>query len=85
MLSSLKNTKSPKYATYYSIILIIASIVVTLSSLRLINLSFIEGIGLFFEGFFSLFMLARHEEVGKGLLTNLSNWKGFLQLKLSTS
>lgn len=85
MLSSLKDTKSPKYAMYYSTILAIASIVVILTSLKLINLSIIEGIALFFEGFFALFMLVRHEEVGSGLLTNLSYWKGFLQLKLSFS
>ena len=75
MFSSLYDPKSHKYATYYFVVLLTVSIVIAIVNINLINLSPLEKGALFFEGYFSLFMLVRHEKVGKAFLSHLSSIK----------
>ena len=59
------NPRTEKYAYYYSIILITVSATIIMENLQIINLSIIEMGIIFGEGFFSLVMLARHENTKK--------------------
>ena len=59
------NPRTEKYAYYYSIVLIIVSTTIIMENLQIINLSIIEMGIIFGEGFFSLVMLARHENTKK--------------------
>ncbi|HEV2193486.1 MAG TPA: hypothetical protein VGR54_07720 [Nitrosopumilaceae archaeon] len=61
LFASLHNPQSRKYGIYYSIVLSSISIILILEGLRLCHLSMAEHIGTFFEGFFSLYMISRHE------------------------
>jgi hypothetical protein len=63
LFSSLHDPKHEKYAIYYSVVLIIVIISITLLVNGLFEISPIEGTMMFFEGFVALFMLSRHEKV----------------------
>ncbi len=71
-LFSFHSTQTKRYTLYYSIILVIATTTVLFTTLEYIHQTAIQGIATFFEGFFSLFMLVRHEKVGKAFLSRLS-------------
>jgi len=60
--SSLHDPQNKKYAIYYSTVLITVIITVICINMHLIHLTIVESAAVFFEGFFSLFMLARHKE-----------------------
>lgn len=72
LLSSLHDVKNKKYAMYYSSVLIIIATMGIIVYFDLFTMSILERSMMYFEGFFSLFMLARHEETGKGFLLHLS-------------
>ena len=72
LFSSLHNPTTKKYALYYSIVLVIISISIIAINLQLIYLTFIEKTVMFGEGFFSLFMLTRHENTRKQLCNYIS-------------
>lgn len=71
-LASLHNPKSKNYVIYYCAILVIASILVISFSLQIIHLSAIEATVLFFEGFFSIFMLVRNKQVRESFMSNIT-------------
>jgi len=52
---------SENYAYYYTIVLIVIIGFVITINFRIIQISPIEGIPVFFEGFASLYMLSRHK------------------------
>ena len=72
LLSSLHDVKSKKYAMYYSTVLVIVVMMGIVLHFNLFSMSILERSMMYFEGFFSLFMLARHEETGRAFLVHLS-------------
>ena len=72
LFSSLHDVKNKKYAMYYSGVLVIIVIAGIVSYFELFTMSILERSMMYFEGFFSLFMLARHEETGKAFLRHLT-------------
>ena len=70
--SSFHDPKTKRYIPYYSAVLIIAMSVVILTLFQVIHQSPLQIAATFFEGFFSLFMLARNEKVGNAFLTHIS-------------
>ena len=72
LLSSLHDVKNKKYAMYYSGVLVIIATMGIILHFDLFSMSILERSMMYFEGFFSLFMLARHEETGKAFLVHLS-------------
>ncbi|MGB6462783.1 MAG: hypothetical protein WBF38_00970 [Nitrosotalea sp.] len=77
--SSFHNPKSKRYAVYYSAVLGIVIVVVIFMELHLIHQNLLQGTAVFFEGFFSLFMLSRNEETGKAFLSHLSGIIAFIK------
>jgi len=71
LFSSLHDVKNKKYAMYYSGVLVIIAITGIVLHFDLFKMSVLERSMMYFEGFFSLFMLARHEETGKAFLLHL--------------
>jgi len=72
LFSSLHDVKNKKYAMYYSGILVIIVTIGIVLYFDLFIMSVLERSMMYFEGFFSLFMLARHEETGKAFLLHLT-------------
>jgi len=72
LLSSLHDVKNKKYVMYYSSVLVIIVTMGIILHFDVLKMSILERSMMYFEGFFSLFMLARHEETGKALLAHLS-------------
>ena len=72
LFSSLHDVKNKKYAMYYSGVLVIIVTIGVVLYFDLFRMSILERSMMYFEGFFSLFMLARHEEVGKAFLLHLA-------------
>ncbi|MHA7647463.1 hypothetical protein [Nitrosopumilus sp. S4] len=72
ILSSLHDPKKERYAIYYSAILLVIIISVTLLVTGIFEISVIEGSMMFFEGFVALFMLSRHEKVSQSFSIHLS-------------
>lgn len=72
LFSSLHDVKNKKYVMYYSGVLVIVVTMGVLFHFDLFKTSILERSMMYFEGFFSLFMLARHEETGKAFLLHLS-------------
>jgi len=81
ILSSLHDTKKERYAVYYSGILVVVIITITLLVTGIFEISSIEGSMMFFEGFVALFMLSRHEKVSHSFSNHLSQ----LNLNLKNS
>ena len=79
LLTSLHNPQSRKYGIYYSVVLASISIILTLEGMSMVHLSITEHVGTFFEGFFSLYMISRHD-IGRSFLQNL-NHLGLFQSK----
>ncbi len=79
LFASLHNPQSRKYGIYYSVVLTSISIILTLEGLSMVHLSITEHVGTYFEGFFSLYMISRHE-IGRSFLQNL-NHVGLFQRK----
>ncbi len=72
LFSSLHDVKSKKYAMYYSGVLVIIATMGIILYFDLFTMSVLERSMMYFEGFFSLFMLARHEETGKAFLLHIA-------------
>jgi len=79
LFASLHNPQSRKYGIYYSVVLASISIILTLEGMSMVHLSITEHVGTFFEGFFSLYMISRHD-IGRSFLQNL-NHVGLFQRK----
>lgn len=71
ILSSLHDPKKERYAIYYSVILLIVIISITLLVTGIFEISVIEGSLMFFEGFVALFMLIRNEKVSHSFSNHL--------------
>ena len=80
--SSIHDRKSRKYVIYYSIVLVGVMATVVIETFQFIHQPPIQGTMTFFEGFFSLFMLSRHEKVGSALLSHLSQARHLPKLSL---
>jgi hypothetical protein len=85
IFSSLHDPKKERYAVYYSMVLIVIIIAITLLVTGIFEVNPIEGGMMFFEGFVSLFMLSRHEKVSHSfsnhlshLNANLKNYNSFM-------
>ena len=79
LFASLHNPQSRKYGIYYSVVLASISIILTLEGMSMVHLSITEHVGTYFEGFFSLYMISRHD-IGRSFLQNL-NHVGLFQRK----
>lgn len=72
ILASLHDPKKERYAVYYSVILLVIIISVTLLVTGIFEISPFEGCMMFFEGFVALFMLSRHEKVSISFSNHLT-------------
>ena len=72
LFSSLHDPKKSRYAIFYTGILIVVMITVTLLVTGNFKVSPIEGTMMFFEGFMALFMLSRHEKVSRSFSNHIS-------------
>lgn len=72
LLSSLVNPKDNRYVIYYSALLVAVITTIILKGIGIIHLPTLDIIILHFEGFMSMFMLARNEEVGNSFVIHLS-------------
>lgn len=79
------NPKAKRYAIYYSVVLVIVTGTVVFTTLQYVHQNVLQGVMTFFEGFFSLFMLVRNEEVGKAFLVHLSGIRSFIKSRLPLS
>ena len=79
LFASLHNPQSRKYGIYYSVVLASISLILTLEGMSMVHLSITEHVGTYFEGFFSLYMISRHD-IGRSFLQNL-NHVGLFQRK----
>lgn len=69
--SSFHNPKTRWYSTYYASILVIVTITEILTMFQIIHQNILQNGLIFFEGFFSLFMLVRNEQVGNAFLRHV--------------
>ena len=74
ILSSLHDPKKERYAIYYSVILVVVIIAITLLVTGIFEISPIEGTMMFFEGFVALFMLTRHKKVSQSFSHHLEKF-----------
>lgn len=79
IFSSMHDPKNKRYTIYHSSVLTIVTGVVIFMTLQIIHQNVLQGASTFFEGFFTLFMLSRNEEVGKALLSHLSDIAAFIR------
>jgi hypothetical protein len=75
-LSCLHNSQNEKYVLYYSALLVFALTVIIPINLQFMKLSFAATAILFAIGFLSLFMIARNDKAGFGLLKSLRIERG---------
>lgn len=80
IFQSFHDPKNKKYPHYYSAVLIIIIPTIFLITSGILKITPIEGTMIFFEGFFSLFMLIRHKEVGTSFISHLSKIKCFIKI-----
>ncbi len=80
--ASIHDRKSKRYAIYYSVVLVVIMGTVAFETLQIIHQAPIQAAATFWEGFFSLFMLGRHEKVGNSLLSHLAKAKQIPRLSL---
>ncbi len=72
LFSSLHDPKKSRYAIFYTVILVVVMITVTLLVTGIFKVGPIEGTMIFFEGFVALFMLSRHEKVSRSFSNHIS-------------
>jgi hypothetical protein len=72
LFSSLHDPKKGRYVIFYTVILVVVMITVTLVVTGILKVSPIEGTMIFFEGFVVLFMLSRHEKVSHSFSNHIS-------------
>jgi hypothetical protein len=80
--SSTHDPKSRKYVMYYTVALIAVMGTVAFGTFHYIHQPPLLGALTFFEGFFSLFMLSRHEKVGSAFLSHMSKLRQISKLSL---
>lgn len=73
LFSSLHNPEGKRYVVYYSTILIIVCGSIGVMHLEIIHLSVFETAAVYFEGFFSLFMLIRNNHIENTFLQHLKS------------
>ena len=71
------NPKGNKYVIYYTVILVVASGSVVFATVQPFVLPVLDRGALFFEGFLSMFMLARHEKTGIAFMAHLRKFRLF--------
>jgi hypothetical protein len=76
LFESLHNPQSRKYGIYYVVVLSCISLILILEDLNLFHLTMYEQLSVYFEGFFSLYMISRHE-FAKTFMCNFSDMKLF--------
>ena len=79
LFASLHNPQTRKYGIYYSVVLSSISVILILEWMNLVHLTIVEHLSTYFEGFFSLYMISRHN-IGQSFLQNL-NYLGLFQRK----
>ncbi|HYL66558.1 MAG TPA: hypothetical protein VEU72_05345 [Nitrosopumilaceae archaeon] len=72
LFASLHNPKTRKYGIYYSVVLSSISAILILEGMNLVHLTIAEHFSTYFEGFFSLYMISRHD-IGQSFLQNLNH------------
>ena len=80
ILEIFHNPNSERYALYYSIVLIVVVATILIQSFGLIEMSPIEGIAVFFEGFVSLIMLSRHTRTKESFPQHISKIRKIIAL-----
>jgi len=83
LFSSLHDRKKSRYPVYYSTVLVIVTITAVLLVSGNLEITVIEGTMIFFEGFVSLFMLARHDKVGNDFMSHLIQVKNLGRTRIS--
>ena len=83
LFSSLHDRKKSRYPVYYSTVLVIVIITAILLVSGNLEITIIEGTIIFFEGFVSLFMLARHEKVGNDFMSHLTQVKNLSRTRIT--
>lgn len=83
LFSSLHDRKKSRYPVYYSTVLVIVIITAILLVSGNLEITIIEGTMIFFEGFVSLFMLARHEKVGNDFMSHLTQVKNLSRTRIT--
>jgi len=83
LFSSLHDRKKSRYPIYYSTVLVIVIITAILLVSGNLEITIIEGTMIFFEGFVSLFMLARHEKVGNDFMSHLTQVKNLSRNRIT--
>ena len=79
LFASLHNPKTRKYGIYYSVVLSSISAILILEGMNLVHLTIAEHFSTYFEGFFSLYMISRHE-FAKSFILNFASLKFFFKL-----
>jgi len=82
LFSSLHDRKKSRYPVYYSTVLVIVIITAVLLVSGNLEITVIEGTMIFFEGFVSLFMLARHDKVGNAFMSHLTQVKNLSRTRI---
>lgn len=85
LFSSLHDPKSKRYVIYYSAVLIIVCATIIFMNLEIIHLTIFETAAVYFEGFFSLIMLARNKQAWNAFLQHLKTPQYVIQNHLSRS
>ncbi len=83
LFSSLHDRKKSRYPIYYSTVLVIVIITAILLVSGNLEITVIEGTMIFFEGFVSLFMLARHDKVGNDFMSHLNQVKNLSRTRIT--
>jgi hypothetical protein len=78
LFSSFHNPKTRWYSTYYASTLIIVVITEVLTMFQVMHQNILQNALIFFEGFFSLFMLVRNEQVGSAFLIHVKYVKSLV-------
>jgi hypothetical protein len=79
IFSSFQNPKTKRYATYYSVVLVIVSGTILFSMFQVIHLNLLQNVMTFFEGFFSLYMLNRNKIVRTAFLSHIFKAKAIIK------
>lgn len=67
------NPQTKGYVVYYTVVLAAVSGTVVFISLQFLQQSVFQSVMVFFEGFFSLFMIIRNKQVANQFLRHLSS------------
>ena len=79
VFSYFHDRKTTRYTTYYSVVLTVVIATVIYSTVEEVALGPIQKIATFNEGFFSLYMLSRSEQVEKSFMSHLCKVKAVVK------